>query len=208
MSHFLRSALTLYNSAKVLSYVQPPQRAFLLSSVRNIAFTNNLACTAVNEAIKTDEGSKPKENEDYGIPKKGKVVESIPVETGIRYLQSKAYSITYGENPVWKYYRRNFRGAIPPRKTRKTCVRSGKIASNNPCPLCRDNYLVVDPQNTELLKQFISPHTGETLSYKVTGLCQKQHKRLLSAIDIARDKGALTYDVPFRSYNYDEYREL
>lgn len=33
-----------------------------------------------------------------------------------------AYKQTYGEEPIWKYYRRNFKGHIPPKKTRKTCI--------------------------------------------------------------------------------------
>ncbi|KAF6213835.1 hypothetical protein GE061_011557 [Apolygus lucorum] len=138
---------------------------------------------------------------------KGRIVEKIPVETSIRYLQSKAYSITYGEDPVWKNYRRNFKGQIPPRKTRKKCIRTGKVATGNPCPLCRDDYLVVSPENVELLKQFISPHTGETISFKITGVCQKKQKELLSAIDIAKDSGALTFDVPFRLYDYSDYKK-
>ncbi|BES92079.1 ribosomal protein S18B [Nesidiocoris tenuis] len=134
-----------------------------------------------------------------------RVVQTIPVETSIRYLKSKAYSITYGTEPVWKNYRRNHKGSIPPRLTRKTCVRAGKIATGNPCPICRDDYLVLSPDNVELLKQFISPHSGETLSFNKTGLCQKQHIELLSAIDIAKDRGSITYDVPFRSYDYSEF---
>lgn len=33
-----------------------------------------------------------------------------------------AYKTTYGTDPVWKRYRRNFKGAFAPRKTRKTCI--------------------------------------------------------------------------------------
>jgi len=40
------------------------------------------------------------------------------------------------------------------------------IASGSPCPICRDDYLVVDYRNTELLKQFLSPHTGEMIDPK------------------------------------------
>jgi small subunit ribosomal protein S18b len=85
----------------------------------------------------------------------------IPVETSIKYIKSAAYKETYGDQPVWVPYRRNFKGQIPPKKTRKTCIRSGKISTGNPCPVCRDEYLILHPNNTELLKQFISPQTGE-----------------------------------------------
>lgn len=84
----------------------------------------------------------------------------IPVETSIRYLQSKAYKQTYGENPVWFLYRRNHKGGLPPKKTRRSCVRNGVISTGNPCPICRDEYLVLEPRNTKLLEQFISEYTG------------------------------------------------
>lgn len=85
----------------------------------------------------------------------------IAVETSIRYLVSEAYKTTYGDQPVWVQYRRNHKGAIPPRKTRKTCIRAGIISTGSPCPICRDEYLVLDHKNLDLLKQFISPYTGQ-----------------------------------------------
>jgi len=100
---------------------------------------------------------------------------------------------------------RNHKGMFAPRKTRKTCIRQGKISTGNPCPICRDEYLVLDYRNTELLQQFISPYSGEVLSYSKTGLCQKSHLRLTVAVEQARDCGLLTYNVPFREYDYNEY---
>lgn len=129
----------------------------------------------------------------------------IPVETSIRYLASEAYQQTYQGEPVWKNYRRNHKGLYPPKKTRKTCVRKGKLSTGNPCPVCRDEYLVLDHQNVELLKQFVSPQTGKVLSYSITGLCQKKHLELQVAIDRAMDYGLITFDVPFRDYDYAEY---
>lgn len=129
----------------------------------------------------------------------------IPVETSIRYLASDAYRQTYQEDPVWKQYRRNHKGPYPPKLTRKTCIRKGRISTGNPCPICRDEYLVLDHNNINLLKQFISPQTGEVLSYRVTGLCQKKHTQLLVAVERAMDRGMLTFDVPFREYDYSEY---
>lgn len=130
---------------------------------------------------------------------------AVPVETSIRYLKSEAYKTTYGEEPVWTQYRRNHKGALPPRKTRRTCIRQNVISTGNPCPICRDEYLVLNENNTELLQQFISPFTGATLSYQVTGLCQKRHHELLIAIQRARNSGTITFDVPFRKYDYSEY---
>ena len=107
-----------------------------------------------------------------------------------------AYKNTYGTEPVWVPYRRNFKGQIPPYKTRTNCVVSiylrdcsveiflespdnaggasnveyflflqgdnGFLRTGNPCPICRDEYLVVHYKNVELLKQFISPQHGGT----------------------------------------------
>ncbi|KAJ8921073.1 hypothetical protein NQ315_015869 [Exocentrus adspersus] len=131
--------------------------------------------------------------------------QTIPVETSIRYLKSAAFRKTYEGQPVWVLYRRNHKGAIPPKKTRKTCIRGGRISTGNPCPICRDEYLVLHEENTELLKHFICPHTGSILSYNKTGVCQKKHKELIVAIKRAYDKGLITYDVPFREYDYSEY---
>ncbi|XP_011304412.1 28S ribosomal protein S18b, mitochondrial [Fopius arisanus] len=129
----------------------------------------------------------------------------MPVETSIRYLASEAYKETYGSAPVWKPYRRNHKGAFPPQKTRKTCIRQGIITTGNACPICRDEYLVLDHRNTSLLNQFISEFNGEIISYKKTGICQKQHKQLLIAVHRAKDYGTITFDVPQRKYNYSDW---
>lgn len=120
-------------------------------------------------------------------------------------MLSKAYEETYGDNPVWKLYRRNFKGQTPPRKTRKTCIRGGIISTGNPCPICRDKYLIFDYRNIKLLNQFVSEHTGEVLSYEKTGICQRKHKQLLIAVHQAINFGTLTLDVPLREYNYSEW---
>jgi small subunit ribosomal protein S18b, mitochondrial len=129
----------------------------------------------------------------------------IPLESSLKYLLSDAYKQTYGDQPVWTNYRRNHKGPFPPRKTRKTCVRQGIVASGNPCPICRDEFLVLDHRNLNLLKQFISAQTGEVLSYSKTGLCQKTHLQLLVAVERAKDLGLITFDVPFRDFDYSEY---
>ncbi|CAB3231166.1 unnamed protein product [Arctia plantaginis] len=77
----------------------------------------------------------------------------------------------------------------------------------NPCPICRDEYLVLDHRNTQLLEQFISEYTGQILDAFKTGLCQKKHKELLVAIERAWDQGYLTYDVPLRKYDYSLYNK-
>lgn len=131
--------------------------------------------------------------------------EQIPVETSIKYLKSLAYQKTYENKPVWVLYRRNHKGMFPPRKTRKTCIRGGVIATGNPCPICRDEYLVLHEENIDLLKQFICPYTGNILSYSQTGICQKKHQELIVSIKRAYDRGLITFDVPFRKYDYSDY---
>ena len=130
----------------------------------------------------------------------------VPVETSIAYLQSAAYRATYGSDPVWSSYRRNHKGHIPPRKTRRTCVRGGMLSTGNPCPACRDEYLVLDYRNVALLKQFVSESTGEILDTARTGLCQVKHRELLAAMAKAREYGTMHFDVPFRVYDYAELR--
>lgn len=123
--------------------------------IRNISASGVLRCE--NRENPEESEAKIEEPIDPAIDR----TKIIPVETSIRYLKSTAYETTYGDQPVWVQYRRNFKGQFPPSKTRKTCIRAGKISTGNPCPICRDEYLVLDHNNIDLLKQFISTHTGE-----------------------------------------------
>lgn len=41
--------------------------------------------------------------------------------------------------------------------------------------------------------------------YSRTGLCQKQHRNLLAALERAYDLGHIPYEVPFRKYEYSDY---
>lgn len=122
--------------------------------IRNLSISFTRHCEVRENPEESEE--KTEEKVDPAIDR----TRIIPVETSIRYLKSSAYKTTYGEEPVWKQYRRNHKGQFAPYKTRKTCVRAGKISTGNPCPICRDEYLVLDHNNVELLKQFISQHTG------------------------------------------------
>jgi small subunit ribosomal protein S18b, mitochondrial len=120
-------------------------------SSRNLSVTSTLYCENIeNPEEKTAIIDESKDRSKI-----------IPVETSIRYLKSSAYATTYGDQPVWVPYRRNFKGPFAPSKTRKTCIRNNTISTGNPCPICRDEYLVLDHRNVELLKQFISEHTGD-----------------------------------------------
>lgn len=125
------------------------------SLTRNFSLTYTVRCE-VNENPE-EANEKPVKPIDPSIDR----TKIIPVETSIRYLKSTAYKTTYGDQPVWVPYRRNHKGQYPPLKTRKTCIRNGVISTGSPCPICRDEYLVLDYTNVDLLKQFISEYTGE-----------------------------------------------
>jgi small subunit ribosomal protein S18b len=144
--------LTRVSNFSLSNLIKLPSNSSAL--IRNISITSSRYCQEQSE------GEKPKEeakNIDPAIDR----TQIIPVETSIRYINSSAYKTTYGEQPVWVPYRRNYKGLFPPKKTRKTCIRKGLISTGNPCPICRDEYLVLHEDNRDLLKQFISPHTGE-----------------------------------------------
>ena len=102
-------------------------------------------------------------------------------------------------------YRRNYNKGRLHAKSRITCIRNEYITTGNPCPICRDEYLVVDYRNLKLIEQFIDDYNGRVYSTNKTGICQRQHKKLLLAIDKARDVGILKIDQPFIEYDYSKY---
>lgn len=173
-----------------------------LKSSANILIKTNLIRTICTSQVLNC--TKKFETSEFRELNKDRTQE-IPLETSLRYMKSAAYKKTYGEEPVWVLYRRNHKGSLAPKKTRRTCIRGGMISTGNPCPICRDEYLVLNEENITLLDQFICPHTGSILSYTKTGLCQKSHQQLIVAIERAKDRGLITYDVPFRQYDYSEY---
>ncbi|KAM6958809.1 small ribosomal subunit protein mS40 [Aplochiton taeniatus] len=120
------------------------------------------------------------------------------------YLQSEEYIERYGSKPVWADYRRNHKGAIPPQKTRKTCIRGGKTCGN-PCPICRDPNITIHYQNVQLLQQFISPYTGIIYDPTRTGVCMKQQKQLNQAINQAEDHGLLPFKSPHVDFSGEDY---
>lgn len=130
----------------------------------------------------------------------------IPLETSLAYMESAAYKNTYGDHKVWELYRRNFAKGLSWKDTRESCIRMGKINTGSPCPICRDEYLVVDYRNVKLLKQFIHEYNGQIMTSKRSHVCQNKYKDLLVAIEKARDFGLLTVDQPFIEYDYDKYR--
>uniref|UniRef100_A0A131YSK3 Small ribosomal subunit protein mS40 n=1 Tax=Rhipicephalus appendiculatus TaxID=34631 RepID=A0A131YSK3_RHIAP len=162
-------------------------------------------CRSSEEDMQSEEAGDDTEKADVDAKLNVKKVTIHPPEISIEYLESKAYKDTYGNDPVWTMYRRNFKGQFPPAKTRQTCIKKGMIATGSPCPICRDEYLVIHHTNTKLLTQFISPHTGETLQPQKTGLCRDKQFLLDLAILKAKDLGLISYQVPFRHYDYEDY---
>ena len=53
-------------------------------------------------------------------------------------------------------------------------LQDGRLMTNNPCPICRDEYFVVDYRNLKLISQFMEDYTGRILDVKNTGVCQLQ----------------------------------
>ncbi|XP_071946878.1 small ribosomal subunit protein mS40-like [Antedon mediterranea] len=138
-------------------------------------------------------------------------VEAKPVdlETAIEYIGSEEYLEKYGNKPVFSNYRRNFKGGVPPNKTRKMCIR-GKgdtyRVAGNPCPLCRDDRLLLHHKNVKLLEQFVCPHSLEIYSWYRTSICQMRYKQLVKAVEEARAIGLMPNPIPiFVKYDYKDY---
>ena len=114
-------------------------------------------------------------------------------------------NLIYSIFQVWELYRRNFTKGLKFVETRRTCIRGDTITTGNPCPICRDEYLVVDYRNLKLITQFIDEYSGYVFTSKKTGVCQKQYKNIRIAIDKARLLGLLQVDQPFIEYDYSKY---
>lgn len=131
-------------------------------SHRSFSLTTARLCEANEEKDgedETDENVHKLYKKYAGTPRDRSRI--IPVEKSIEYLNSQAFQSAYGDKKVWELYRRVHKGQFPKSKTRKTCIRGNVIATGSPCPICRDEYLVLDYRNLELLKMFISPYTGD-----------------------------------------------
>ena len=129
-------------------------------------------------------------------------------DVSVRYMESEAYAKAYGDNHVWKLYRRNrpYQFDRPGRMNRVSCIGDdGFIQYGQACPICRDEYLILDYRNVKLLKQFINPATEEIYPWRKTNLCLKKHEKLMIEVLKARDYGTLIYRVPFKQFDYRHY---
>ncbi|XP_074595933.1 mitochondrial ribosomal protein S18B [Brevipalpus obovatus] len=134
----------------------------------------------------------------------------VPIswEVSVKYLQSQTYHNTYGDYKVWQMFRRNFGGYHEniPRLTKKSCVGDdGYILGNNPCPICRDKYLTLDYRNVELIKQFIDLYTDQLIPLQRSNLCQVKYEELMTEYIKAKDYGTISFTMPQRDYDYQEY---
>ncbi|XP_077505664.1 uncharacterized protein LOC144115245 isoform X1 [Amblyomma americanum] len=165
------------------SKIQELSSVCSLSRLEGCKKLSTSACSFCKEEeeVETEGGAEDSEETSDDGTLNVKKVTLHPPELSIQYLESKAYKETYGDDPVWTMYRRNFKGQFPPKKTRRNCV------------------------NTKLLTQFISTHTGETLKPNKTGLCRRKQFELDLAILKAKDLGLIKYQVPFRRYDYNDY---
>ncbi|XP_033122565.1 uncharacterized protein LOC117121459 [Anneissia japonica] len=131
------------------------------------------------------------------------------ISAAINYIGSEDYLEKYGDKPVWANYRRNFKGGVPPKKTRKTCIRGkGETLKvcGNPCPLCRNEELVLHHTNVKLLEQFVCPHSLEIYSWYRTSVCQRRHKELTKAVETSRALGLMPAPrSTFVKYDYEDY---
>jgi small subunit ribosomal protein S18b len=136
---------------------------------------------------------------------KGTPYNVTDVDTSLRYMLSDAYKTVYGNERVWKNHVRNRTNQRLPHYTRDFCAEEGLYIRVNPCPICRDEYLLLDYRNVKLLKQFVNDHTGEVEPVIKTSICQAQLRNLRVALRKSYDFGLMTYEVPFRSYDYRDY---
>lgn len=130
------------------------------------------------------------------------------VEKSIEYMESEAFKKAYaGKELFWQHYIRNHKGNIPKSHTRDKCIHQGRYSTGNPCPICRDPYLVVSYKNLKLLKDFISPDTGYIYPSRMTSVCNKQMQNLELAYAKACDLGIIDHYIPHRAYKYSDYIE-
>jgi len=182
----------------------------IASSHRHLLPSNVSSYTFVGPAssFHTSARDFPREKQEERVRKvpAKQLYTPVDLETSKKYLKSEAFALSYEGLPIWhpSLYRRNFRGFSNPTETRPDCVIDG-VLCGNPCPICRDDHLVVHHENLELLKHFVEPKTGKVLSHRQTNVCMLQHSRVEIAIGRARDRGLMEMRVPFRDYDYADF---
>lgn len=195
--------LQRYSRLKFHSLVNFP-RVFLSFSPSSYAAKSATPAAPADPAAPTAQSAQLAHNKTK-TSVRGTPYNVTDIETSIRYMESDAYKAVYGNEPVWKNYVRNRTNQRFPHYTRDFCAEEGVYIRGNPCPICRDEYLLLDHRNIKLLKQFVNDHTGEIEPVLKTSICQAQLRNLRVALRKAYDLGLLTYEVPFRTYDYRDY---
>lgn len=125
----------------------------------------------------------------------------------IEYFSSPDFKERYGERLLWEDYRRNYKGQRPNQRTRKSCFRKGEIYTGSPCPICRDDKLLIHYNNLVLLNHFIDSYSGSIHHHLRTGVCLIKQKLLEKTVWLARDLGLLPKPMPpAHKQNLDSYR--
>lgn len=132
----------------------------------------------------------------------------VDYRESIKYMESEAYKKTYGKHKVWEIYKRNYKAQVPSKNSRLTCINDeGFVDTSYPCPICRDEYLVLHHDNEKLISQFINPYTAKLMTTQQCHLCIRQYRNLMIAILRAKDMGTLPMQTPDRLYEYRDYIE-
>ena len=94
--------------------------------LKPLMLTRNLSCTPIyfnnnnnNEAAGNDEAEVEEEEDEDEFDSEADFIQRyldpkdrsrvIPPEISMKYMESVAFKTTYGSDPVWKKYRRNFK---------------------------------------------------------------------------------------------------
>ncbi|MES1903679.1 MAG: ribosomal protein S18B [Paramarteilia canceri] len=75
---------------------------------------------------------------------------------------------------------------------------------SNPCPICRDQNLLLHEENTDLLAHFYDDYTGRIFPIDRTQLCRKMQTLLHICINRSRHLGLMKNMLPCVEFNYED----
>uniref|UniRef100_A0A914X7Y2 28S ribosomal protein S18b, mitochondrial n=1 Tax=Plectus sambesii TaxID=2011161 RepID=A0A914X7Y2_9BILA len=129
---------------------------------------------------------------NHVIKKKGLFKPQHSIDTQIKYMNSKAFYDAYGGLSIFMWYKRNYKGQyLFQPKPRLYCItKENKFNTNNPCPVCRDEYLFFHYKNPALIEQFLYEGTDKPRPLLRTGLCREQYVLLQAALLKAKEMGS------------------
>ena len=77
----------------------------------------------------------------------------------------------------------------------------------NPCPVCRDENILVHEDNLQLLEHFIDPLNKEVYSQEKMQICSKIYRLIRISVERAFNKGQIIRPSPFKEFDYSTIRE-